>query len=87
VQSEEEWEMVGDCVHCNSPIYAMNGELRFTGGDCQCELRGIACLDTKRALTRRGMARARPVMVRRAMARTGMDTHGIGTADRKGTKP
>jgi len=57
MQSEEQWELVGNCVHCNSPIYAMNGELRFTGGDCLCELRGLACLDTKRAMTRRGMAR------------------------------
>ena len=38
MRSEAQWEFVGRCIHCNSPVYKMNDELKFTGKNCRCEL-------------------------------------------------
>lgn len=37
--SEEQWELMGLCKWCWSPIYKMDGRIKFTGSSgCRCEL-------------------------------------------------
>lgn len=37
ILSESQWTVVDYCIHCNCPIYEMDGEIKFTGEDCGCE--------------------------------------------------
>ena len=35
---ESQWQLIGNCIHCNCPIYKMDGKIKWPEGECRCEL-------------------------------------------------
>ena len=38
-RAEEQWEPIGECIYCRSPIFKMDDRMKFTGPPgCNCKL-------------------------------------------------
>lgn len=38
MHSESQWELIDHCIYCGCPIYEMDGEVKYTGENCRCEM-------------------------------------------------